>query len=124
MGQKCFLLLSHKHAKYLFYKKECGTNLKISFATDSRVNGIQKSFFSEISKKTSNTKSVLLVFFSNSSNRNNFCLDLITNLFSLIRSLFLAIRWFHKMTSPKFFHIATFTSEKAALMISTIRSLA
>jgi len=32
-------------------KREYGTNLKIRFATDSRINGIQKSVFSEISKK-------------------------------------------------------------------------
>ncbi|KAA9179394.1 hypothetical protein F6X86_05735 [Enterococcus durans] len=32
-------------------RKECGTNLKISFTADSRINGIQKSGFSEISKK-------------------------------------------------------------------------
>ena len=57
-------------------KKECGTKLKISFATDSRTNGGQKSGFSEISRKTINTKSVLLVFLSNFSNLNDFCLDL------------------------------------------------
>ncbi|ROX83258.1 hypothetical protein EGW35_07155 [Enterococcus durans] len=35
-------------------KKESGTNLKIRFATDSRINGGQKSGFSEISKKKKN----------------------------------------------------------------------
>ncbi len=32
-------------------KAACGTNLTINFATDSRINVIQKSVFSEISKK-------------------------------------------------------------------------
>ena len=36
---------------HLFRKKEYGTNLKISFATDSRINGFQKSVFLKISKK-------------------------------------------------------------------------
>ena len=66
-------------------KKECGAKVKISFATDSPINGDQKSVFSEISKKTSNTKNVLLVFFSNFSNLNDFCLNL----------LFIAIKSFH-----------------------------
>ncbi len=35
---------------HLFRKKEYGTNLKISFATDSRINSVQKSDFSEIKK--------------------------------------------------------------------------
>ena len=30
---------------------KCGTKVKISFATDSPINGVQKSGFSEISKK-------------------------------------------------------------------------
>ena len=33
-------------------KKECGAKVKISFAIDSPINGVQKSGFSEISKKT------------------------------------------------------------------------
>ena len=37
-------------------KREYGTNLKIRFATDSRINGIQKSVFSEISKKDREAK--------------------------------------------------------------------
>ncbi len=36
---------------FLIVEKECRTNLKISFATDSRINSIQKPGFSEISKK-------------------------------------------------------------------------
>ncbi|STP29462.1 Uncharacterised protein [Enterococcus durans] len=68
MDKKVVLL--HKNEEY-------GTNLKISFATDSRTKGVQKSGFSEISKKkTSNTKNVLFVFLSSFSNRNDFFLDL------------------------------------------------
>ncbi|MDT2835586.1 hypothetical protein P7H50_01495 [Enterococcus durans] len=32
------------------YEKECGTKLKIRFATDSRISGVQKSGFLEIKK--------------------------------------------------------------------------
>ncbi|WP_205214700.1 hypothetical protein, partial [Enterococcus durans] len=33
---------------------ECGTNLKIRFAADSRISSVQQSVFSEISKKKKN----------------------------------------------------------------------
>ena len=50
---------------------------KNQFSTNSRINGVQKSGFSEIpKKKTNNTKNVLFVFFSNLSNLNDFYLDL------------------------------------------------
>ncbi len=67
-----------KKVALLHKNEEYGTNLKISFATDSRTKGVQKSGFSEISKKkkTSNTKNVLFVFLSSFSNRNDFFLDL------------------------------------------------
>ena len=42
-------------------KNGYGINLKISFATDSRINGVQKSGFSEISKKRLGQKCFLLL---------------------------------------------------------------
>ncbi|TKN20136.1 hypothetical protein DVW83_02355 [Enterococcus sp. VV15] len=50
-------------------KREYGTNLKIRFATDSRINGIQKSVFSEISKKKDREAKVGNTFASR-SNKN------------------------------------------------------
>ena len=49
----------HERPNLLFYgahKNEWETNLKIKFATNSRINGVQKSVFSEISKKKRGTK--------------------------------------------------------------------
>ncbi|TVT00544.1 hypothetical protein FNV40_11565 [Enterococcus durans] len=43
--------------------KKCGTNLEISFGTDSRINGGSRSNSFGNFKKTSNTLFVLLVFF-------------------------------------------------------------
>ena len=50
----------HERPNLLFYgahKNEWETNLKIKFATNSRINGVQKSVFSEISKKKAWDKS-------------------------------------------------------------------
>ena len=44
-------------------KKECGAKVKISFATDSPINGDQKSVFSEISKKNEQYKKRIARFF-------------------------------------------------------------
>ena len=43
-------------------KKECGAKVKISFATDSPINGDQKSVFSEISKKNEQYKKRIVRF--------------------------------------------------------------
>ncbi|ASV94889.1 hypothetical protein ACOX9L_13445 [Enterococcus durans] len=42
--------------KWLTKQNECVANLKISFATDSRINGSQKSGFSEIKKTWDKSK--------------------------------------------------------------------
>ena len=57
---------------FLIVEKECRTNLKISFATDSRINSIQKPGFSEISKKKKRAIQKRIVRFSFQFLKTNF----------------------------------------------------
>ena len=56
-------------------QKEAGTNLKIRFATDSRINERPKIRFFRKFQKNEQYKKRIVRFFSNFSNLNDFCLD-------------------------------------------------
>ncbi|WP_271856038.1 hypothetical protein [Enterococcus durans] len=51
--------------KWLTKQNEYGTNLEIRFATNSRINGVQKSGFSEIKKHGTKVRNAFISFFKN-----------------------------------------------------------